>query len=1010
MQGHQRTRLLTLCCGLSGAASLIHELVWTRRLELLLGTSLRTAAAVLAVTLGGMALGAALAGKRDDQAKDGARAYASYEVLLALYCLLLPLLQMGMEPLFVRIHQLSGGASTLLRSALSMLLLLPGAMLMGATFPPAVGDVIRSTPGDPAGTLGKIYGANTFGAFLGVLAGGLLLRPTLGTQGTLYVACALSLASGGAAWSLGPQKVKSLANRQRSKRSASNPLPTQTARATQTVYLIYALSGFTALAYEVLLHRMASLWIGGSSYAFAMVLAVFLLGLSIGSALVGKSTFRKRDAFTHLAYLQAGVTLWILGIATVAGQVPILLVKAGLENHSFSVMLALQFLCVTVLLLPGTLCLGATLPTAAACLGLNEEGSAGLVSRLYAVNAVGCVFGSLLAGHLLLPYLGLQGALLATALLNLLAVSVASFHSASRKRLLLLVANLAAAFLVIPHWDPAVLSSGPFMYASAYREAQRKGESVEDVMRACGEVIFQRDGAYATATVRKLGNKHLSLQVNGKTDASTGGDLFTQRLLAHLPLLLHEDPKDVLVIGLGSGVTAGETLRYPIQNLDVVEIAPEVIEASRYFDKLSGAPLADPRTHLHQEDGRAWVQWSERQYDVISSEPSNPWLAGIANLFTQEFFQHCRKRLRPGGVMVQWLQAYSTSPEDFRSIVATFGEAFPQVSLWKSTNQTDFFLLGVEGKELPDARWAIRKMEGKGPLGEHLRSIGLDARRLALSFVADSAGAQSLSKGSRLVTDDDPFLEFTAPRNLYRNLTNQVYQTVLKHSHNEAITSALRNTGKLSRFQPQAKEALRDRNLALNLVMKGKTKEATRTLEKSFRAAPEDKVTANALSLIYLRAGRKLWRKGAYKEALSIFDHHLGLMPQEFEARHLRALCLTKLQRFKEAQADLETVLMQTPHDKIAFRNLSEVLYLQGKLSGALGAFLRSLAGTKPSSKDWRNLADLYRNLGHYPKAALAWRKSLELEPNQPKIREILDLYLEVAGEEGVAKNLSNEE
>lgn len=1005
MNATRRGRRIALACGISGAAGLVHELVWTRRIELLVGTSLRTAAAVLAVTLGGMAIGAALAGRREDRRQEGARAYAIYELALAAYCLLLPFVQDLAAPLFGFLQLHGESFAPALRDALAMALVLPGALLMGATFPPVVADLVRVSPRDPAGNLARVYGANTFGAFLGALAGGLVLRPWLGTQGTLVVACGLSALAGALAWYApeAPAPASPVA-------ASQADVATEPA-ARLTVYAIYGLSGFTALAYEVLLHRMASLWIGGSTYAFAMVLAVFLLGLSAGSTLVKGRRIAGVGPFGALALVQGGVALWVLALASVAGRLPLLLAAgASFESLPFGVLLGSEFLVLLVLLLPGTLCLGASLPVAAACLGIGPRDSGSLVGRLYGANSLGCVLGALLGGHLLLPTLGLRGSLLAVGALNLATASLAAARAWPARRWIPATALVVALGALVPGWDAAVLSSGPYIYGAAYRKAAGEGREVADIIRACGEVLFHRDGAYATTTIRKAPGGLLSLQVNGKTDASNKADLFTQRLLGHLPLLVHPDPKEVLVVGLGSGVTAGAVLAHPVAHVDILEIAPEVVEASRWFDELTGAPLEDPRADLHVQDGRAWVQWTDRRYDVLSSEPSNPWVAGMANLFTAEYFQACRRRLRPGGVMVQWLQAYSTSPEDFRAVVATFHRVFPRASLWRSMNQTDFVLLGLTDGPAPDGAEVARRILTDDPRGTMLREHGLDLRQLALAFVADARGVEALAGDAPLVTDDDPFLEFTGPKNLYRDLTSEVYATVRKHADPTGLARTLANAESLAAARAEVETSIELRDQALALALHGDAGEAARLLEEVLRRLPDDSLTRDSYASLMKERARALRKAGEPRTAVATLDRLLEWVPDDLEAVHLRALARTELGDLPAAQADLEDVLAERPEDRTAFRNLSIILYKKGDLGGSLGAFLRSVQGLQPTAREWRSLAELYRGLGEYPRAALCWRRSLELEPDQPEVRELYDMYLEVAGEDGVATDLGTEE
>ncbi len=631
------------------------------------------------------------------------------------------------------------------------------------------------------------------------------------------------------------------------------------------------------------------------------------------------------------------------------------------------------------------------------------------MGRLYVANSIGCVLGSLMGGHLLLPAFGLRGALLGVAALNLLAAAVSSAFSRSSASFTVALPAVAIAFTLVPQWDNAVLSSGPYIYGSAYQDAATNGLDVEGVIRACGKVIFHRDGAYATTTVRKAPGGLLSLQVNGKTDASNKADLFTQRMIGHLPLLFHPDPKEVLVIGLGSGVTAGAVLRHPIERMDLLEIAPEVVEASRYFDGLTGAPLKDPRTELHIEDGRAWVEWTDRTYDVISSEPSNPWVAGMANLFTQEYFTACRNRLSPKGLMVQWVQAYSTSPEDFQSVVATFQSVFPQTTLWKSSNQTDFVLIGHPDQAKPDAQRILQTMQANTALGAGLRSDGFHPQTLVTSFVADFQGVQRLAQGARLVLDNDPFLEFTGPKNLYKDQTKLVQDLVRTHGGVSDIRSLFRNGQVLETERQSLATALETRDQAIALAVAGKGPEALALLETALTYLPKDEHALDAYGLLLKDMARSLRKKERPEEAVLALNRLLKVAPQDAEALHLRGLSFTEQGKYQAARSDLEQCLKLVPQDPIAYRNLSVVLYKLNDTQGALGAYLKALNGTKPTWQEWKNLGELYRALGKFPKAALAWKKTLELNPKQPKLKELFDMYVNTVGTDGIATNLDGE-
>jgi tetratricopeptide (TPR) repeat protein len=280
-----------------------------------------------------------------------------------------------------------------------------------------------------------------------------------------------------------------------------------------------------------------------------------------------------------------------------------------------------------------------------------------------------------------------------------------------------------------------------------------------------GELLYYEEGAAATVSVKKLTGT-TTLGVDGKTDASNRGDMLTQKLIAHLPLLLHKDPKNVFILGLGSGMTVGAALTHPIERADVVEISPEVVKASDFFKTENRNALADPRTHLIIGDGRSHLALSNQNYDVIVSEPSNPWIAGVSSLFTKEFFESAKARLTPGGIICQWANAYNVSQEDLKSIIATFRSAFPDGSVWL-VGGDDVLLLATQDPLGPALSRLADRMT-RPEVAADLKSIGVvDAFSIASLQVGDARTLGAFTAGSRIFTDDHLPLEFTAPRELH---------------------------------------------------------------------------------------------------------------------------------------------------------------------------------------------------------------------------------------------------
>jgi spermidine synthase len=308
------------------------------------------------------------------------------------------------------------------------------------------------------------------------------------------------------------------------------------------------------------------------------------------------------------------------------------------------------------------------------------------------------------------------------------------------------------------------MASGPAVYAKRYlgAEGARPGDA-----RPGREILYYRDGPSATVAVERSAS-FVSLLVNGKADASTApADMPTQLMLGHLPLLLHAEPRAILVIGLGSGITAGAVARHPVQRLDVVEIEPAVIEASRFFREEHGDVLTDPRVRVVVGDARNFLLTTEARYDVITSEPSNPWIGGIASLFSLEFFELARRHLQPGGIMLQWIHAYGLLSEDLRMVVETFRTVFPAVSIWQ-VSPGDFLLLGRVDPAPLDLSLVKARYQTNRAVRRDLERIGLRGWSGLLGyFVLGPEDTARYARGAAVNTDDQLALEFSAPRALY---------------------------------------------------------------------------------------------------------------------------------------------------------------------------------------------------------------------------------------------------
>ncbi len=765
----------------SGLAGLVYEVAWTRLLTLYIGHSTAAASAVVATFLGGLAAGAAAGGLAAPRLPRRASlyAYAALEAIVIVAALLLPIESRAFTPLlrWAYADGAAGGIFPLVRLASVFAMVFVPAAALGATYPVAIRWFANAST-NAARASGALYASNTTGAAIGALLAGFVLIPRLGLANTTRIgmavsACAaagvllLARTAGADANAAAPNTTG--ATPRRKGRKAANSEPPPASRHQYLAAAVLGVSGFAALTHEIAWTRVLALLLGPTTYAFAATVAAVVAGVAIGSGIGSWLVGRVRRPAAWLAFALAAAAVSVSWTSTIAGtSVPVLVARqmasVGTGGGAFEAMLRQGMLLTATLILPTSICFGAAFPLALSLVGAPGAEAARPFGLVYAVNTVGAVAGSLAAGFFFIPVLGLQptltvvsGCTIAAALMVIVWGDLTTAAQAIAMAAAIGAASLAA---ISPPWNRALLSSGPYLYAPYVP----KDLDLPALLEA-GTLLYDRDGASATVSVKRLTGT-TTLAVDGKVDASNRSDMLTQKLLAHLPLLLHDRPRTVGIIGLGSGVTVGAALRHPVDEVDVVEISPEVVEASHYFDEENGHALDDPRVRLIVGDGRSHLLLSDRQYDVIISEPSNPWIAGVASLFTREFFEAAKARLAPGGLICQWAHTYNISDRDLRSIAATFTSVFPQGTIW---------LVGEDD---------VLLVAGDAPIGDRLDRIAANWSRpgvaadLATVHVVEPFSILSLyaggpaelaqyGKGATLLDDDRMALEFSGPRELH---------------------------------------------------------------------------------------------------------------------------------------------------------------------------------------------------------------------------------------------------
>jgi spermidine synthase len=785
------------CFFLSGASGLVLEMLWTRMLTLVFGSTTLAVSTVLTAFMGGLGLGSYLAGRVADRLRSPARAYALTEIAIGLYALFVPV-ALSLYPGLNRWLWSAFGdhytALSILRFAASAGVLLVPTTLMGATLPILARHFIQH-PAELRRVglrIGTLYSVNLFGAVAGAFLAGFVFLPELGIRWTNVIAASFDLGlaatvlvarrlprfSGVNADHMGVGEAMDHLLEQAAARGEVDalrtlpPLPSVPPRARQAALASFAVSGATAMTIQVLWTRALAVLIGSSAYSFTLILLAFLVGLGTGSAVFGRLSQRTANPVRWLAALHLGIAAAIGVSYLVTDRLPLVFTWL-LESASFGVeaVLTCQFALACIAVLPTTILMGGIFPLTMRAVA-PALGSVGKdVGNAYAVNTVGAIFGSFVSGFFVLPRLGLQRGIYLVAVVGL-ALSVVLFATApaatARRRWLPvgLAVAMAALGLGLPRWNLTLFSSGFFRMSIAREYISRQIHKKEWKYPT---LAFYEDGIATTVSVDRWG-KTLSLKNNGKVDASNEGDMPTQITVGLLPLLLypgHHAPK-VALIGYGSGVTAGAITQYPIASLELVELEPAILyRASRLFNDVNHSPLDNPKVTARVGDGRNFLTQRSDQFDVIVSQPSNPWLTGVSNLFTREYFRDVKRRLAPGGIFCQWAQLYELAPWNVKTIYRTVRAEFPYVYVFSAEDlSSDTILIATETPLQLDLAAIERAFAHPETRVEAQRGLIESAHDVFAYLLLTPDEIDSFTAGSPINTDDNARIEFAAPRDL----------------------------------------------------------------------------------------------------------------------------------------------------------------------------------------------------------------------------------------------------
>ena len=762
---------------LSGCAGLIYEVVWSRMLGLVFGTSALAISTVLIVFMGGMSLGSYVLGKIADRVRSPLLFYGILEGGIGALCLLVPFLLSHISLLYKGFYpslQYSQLGLALLRLALVILVLLPPTFLMGGTFPAFSSGYSKLS--EAGKDISVAYAVNTSGAVVGTLLAGFVLMPYLGISHTIKIAVALNFLVFLCALFL--NKVAEA----REEEISQAPI-IYSSETAKLATLVIGISGFSAMALEVAWTRALHMVFGITTYAFTTMLASFLLGIVIGSALISRYIERVKNLPLLLAYIEMGAGFTALLFSRFIDLLPIVFLWLfKFTGGSFYLFYLTQFIiCSLVLIIPTSL-FGASFPVATRIALRSREQFAGGVGKVYAFNTLGNILGSFFAGFFLMKLVGAAGIIIIASLLNIIAggIMLRGVREVSPRNIKEAWGIFGAVlfFALIPfRWNIERLTSGVYLYAPYYLENRSFRSAIE--MMEGRKIIYYKDSITSTITVTEgefEGKRIRSLQMDGKTEASSLIDLTTQYMVAHLPLLLHEHPRKVMIIGLASGCTLGAALRHPVEEVVCAEIEPAMVEASKLFKEVNYEYWKDPRTRIVIEDGRNFLFLTKEKYDCIISEPSNPWISGLGNLFTREFYQIVKEHLNKGGVFALWIPAYITSLSDFKGMISTVCSVFPSVSLWNYPPIYADVLVICSNEPLKLSLEEMEKKIRENPkIEESLQRIGISgAQGVLWGFLMADNAVHQFCNGYPINTDDLPLIEYSAPKWLYKSINYDV--------------------------------------------------------------------------------------------------------------------------------------------------------------------------------------------------------------------------------------------
>jgi len=773
--------LLYILFFLSGASALIYQVVWVRSLSLIFGGSHLAVTVVLSTFMAGLALGGYIIGRYSDRFREPLRLYGLLEIGIALFAFIFILL-MKLYPFIYNFFAAGKEEShlylTTIRIIFSALALIIPTTLMGGTLPVLTRFVSRQ-PEDVRRYLSFLYSFNTSGAIIGAFVTGFFLLPKISVSNTIYIALFTNLIIGLISIIINKRiGTKETFKKEILKTDEKLNLSEEGIFYRRLVLIGIGISGFCALGYEVLWTRVLTMVVGASVYSFTTMLVAFLSGIAIGSGAFGilPKLFKIKQGGMNRSLFSFGIIQVIIGLSALLVTVYMrdLPVNSIKFQRLFSKMdifqmrqwanLSLAFIYMVV----PAFFMGVAFPLSGKIYAKYRGKIGAAVGDVLAYNTVGAILGAGISGFILIYLVGIERGLQILILINIGFGAFMLMSLSSIKNINWLSLFMTAGIILYLVLNPDSLRIWDSKYFAIFRanqpEAFRTKEMIKEALENT-DILYYKEGVETTVSSIKIkGGGHQAFLTNGRVEASDHlGDLQVQYTLGHLPMLLHRNPEDVLVIGLGSGVTVGATSVHPeAKNITLVELAPEVLGVARTFSRYNHDVLNNPKLKIIFNDGRNHLLTTKKKYDVITADPIHPWFRGAGYLYTKEYFEIASKRLKKGGIMCQWLPIYELTIKDLQSIVRTFRESFKYTMLWLI--YYDSVIIGSNEPIFIDEDNIQKRIITNPDIKKDLDHVMMGSAWELLSFFGmGNRLMHSFSEGGKINSDDNLYLEFSAP-------------------------------------------------------------------------------------------------------------------------------------------------------------------------------------------------------------------------------------------------------